>query len=457
MTFKRQLKLITVACIAAWSSAQVQATNLIEIYESAAKNDPTFLASQAKLKSASLQTDAAMSAWLPKISASYSTSESNTRYKDAVKKRDENGAIILDDNNIPVMINSLTKPSSSYSISLTQSIYSHEIYLNLGQAEKQVKAAEIQHESIRQQLFVRVAEAYFNMLAANDALELAQAETKAIERQLEQTIQKNEVGLIAITEVHEAQANYDSALASEILAQNDVDNSQESLREITGSYYQSVSSLSDRLELKLPTPTNIDDWVNITENNNLSIQASKLQMDVAMTSIDIKKSGHLPTVSMSAGYSGGDSESFAFAGDSNTSSISITVSIPIFEGFSTSTGVQSAKYLYQESSHNLEKERRSAIRQARSGYLGVNAAIRSVQARAQSVTSSESALEATQAGADAGTRTIVEVLTSTKNLYSAKRQLLQAKYQYIINLLKLKQAAGVLTKEDIIMVNSWLK
>jgi outer membrane protein len=457
MTFKRQLKLITVACIAAWSTTQVQAANLIDIYESAAKNDPTFLASQAKLKSSSLQTDKAMSDWLPKIAANYSTSESNAMFKDAKTKKDTNGNDVLDENNNPVMIKSTSTPKSSYGITLSQTIYSHAQYLNLGQTEKQVKAAEIQHESIKQQLFIRVAEAYFNMLAANDALELAQAETKAIERQLEQTIQKNEVGLIAITEVHEAQANYDSALASEILAQNDVDNSQESLREITGTYYKSVSSLSERLELKLPSPANIDDWVNITENNNLSIQASKLQMDVAMTSIDIKKAGHLPSVEMSAGYSGGDDDTFAFAGESNTSTIGISVTIPIFNGFSTSTEVQSAKYLYQESSHNLEKERRSAIRQARSGYLGVNAAIRSVQARAQSVTSSESALEATQAGADAGTRTIVEVLTSTKNLYSAKRQLLQAKYQYIVNLLKLKQAAGVLKKEDIIMVNSWLK
>jgi len=457
---KVKIKNLAVSCAIALSSfaPAYAADDLISVYKNAEQNDPTFLASKSSLQASNLNIDLAKTFWFPTVSGSYGTSTSRTYYREALTE-DENGNPLLDEEGNPISIKKTAwSDGSTWGISLSQSIYDHSNWLGLDKAEMGVKAAEAQHSSVQQQLFIRVAQAYFNVLAANDGLEFSKAEKEAIERQLEQTNQRYRVGLIAVTAVHEAKANYDRAKANEILAQNTLDNSLENLREITGNYHTDLLSLKDDLPLETPEPQDIDQWVQVAENNNLAILAQKLNLDIAMKDIDIKNASHLPSVGLSAGLDGNPvAERFGFGDDSYNTSLSLSVSIPIFSGFSTSTQVTQAKYRYQEAAHNMEAQRRKAVRETRSAYLGVLAQISSIQALKQAEVSAQSALDATQAGLEAGTRTIVDVLQSTTTLFSSKRNLAQAKYDYVLNLLKLKQAAGILKEDDIRQVNQWLK
>ncbi len=454
-----KMKTIAASCLLAMTSISnvFAADDLISVYKQAERNDPVYLASKSSLQASNLQIDLAKSSFLPFISGTWSTNTNRTYFRDSQVALDEDKNPILDDQGNPVTYKkSAFGDSSTWGINLNQELYDHSTWLNYDKAELSIKAAETQHESTQQQLFIRVAQAYFNVLAARDGLAFSRAEKKAIERQLEQTNERHRVGLIAITAVHEARANFDRAVADEISAQNNLDNALESLREITGQYHNELQSLKTEFPLATPEPQNIDQWVQVAETNNLGVLAQKLNLDIAMNDIDVKSAGHLPTVNLSASYGGGDKEQFSFGSNADTASIGIKVSVPIFSGFATSTNVQQAKYKYQEAAHNMEAQRRQAVRETRSAYLGVLAAISSVNALKQAELSAQSALNATQAGLEAGTRTIVDVLQSTTTLFSSKRNLSRAKYDYVLNLLKLKQAAGILKEEDIITINQWL-
>lgn len=450
------------AVFASSLSAGVNAeTGLWEVYQQALRNDPTILASEMTLKATEERVDQSFSGLLPTLSATYSLS------------REQNERVAFDfDSNTSTLLQYDTESESdgeTLNVNLSQVIYNHQTWLGLDISKKRALKAGVDHEVQKQSLIIRVSEAYFNILGAQDKVDFSSAEMNAIKQELEQTNQKFEVGLIAITDVHEAQARYDQAVADNIVAQNELDNALESLREITNEYYEKLQPLKPKFELRLPEPANVDKWLTEAEKNNLNFNASKIEKDIARETIKLNFAGHYPSLDLSGTFTDSENETTTLKpdplpGDSRTrtvpserTNLSLTLSVPIYSGGNTQSKVREAQSLFQQAVHNMEKSYRSAIRETKSAYLGIQASISAVKALEQSTVSSQAALEATQAGFEVGTRTIVDVLNATRTVFSAKQNLARAKYNYILNTLRLKQAAGTLSEQDLRLAGQLLK
>jgi len=319
-----------------------------------------------------------------------------------------------------------------------------------------VAQADAQYEAARQDLIVRVAQAYFNILTAQDNLEFAQAEKKAIAHQLDQARQRYNVGLSAITDVKEAKASYDLAVASEITAQNQLDTAREGLREIIGQSPASIAPLA-QVRLVSPHPQDIKRWVDTALSQNLGVLASEAATRVAKDDVERQRSGRYPSLDVVASHSYSDNIGAGFGSKGTDSSIGLQLSIPLYSGGAINSRTRQAADLYSEAQDNLEKQRRTTVVQTRDAYLTVEADISHVKALKQSLASTQTALEATQAGFQVGTRTIVDVLNAEQQVFGAKRDYAKARYGYILATLKLKQAAGTLNATDLDQINAWLK
>ncbi|WP_285164082.1 outer membrane channel protein TolC [Shewanella goraebulensis] len=341
-------------------------------------------------------------------------------------------------------------------LSLNQVIYDHSAWVGLDLAEMAASQADSAYASALQALIIRVTTAYFDVLTAKDNFEFQGAEKRAIERQLEQTKQRFAVGLTAITDVHEAQAQYDLASATEILAENTLANSYEALREITGIDHKTINTLdTNRFSAGTPSPTTSSEWLTMAETNSIDLMTQRIGRDIASKTIELYKAGHMPSLSLDAGYTKGFEQQNPDI-DYNNTNIAVTLSVPLFEGFKVTSQVKQAQFQYVEASEKLEQVHRGVVKDVRNNFNNVGASISSIRAYEQSVISSESALKATQAGFEVGTRTIVDVLNRTRDLYDSKRQLSDARYGYINSILALKQAAGTLSEDDIISINNGL-
>ena len=414
-------------------ASQAFADDLYQVYQQALQNDPATLQSQARKDAAFASIGSSRASLLPNIDFTFGMSKSG-----------------IDSN----------EQGNTATLSLTQSIYSAANWAGLDRAELVASQSEASYGAAKQDLIVRTVRAYFDVLQAQDDLEFARSEKRAIERQLEQTKQRFEVGLTAITDVHEAQAQFDTSVASEISAENAVEISLEVLREITGVYHANISVLdTDKFSASQPIPAQINDWLSMAEDRNLQLMASKIGVDIAKEDIEIANAGHLPTVGLTASLSSGngDWDKFSTNNRVNTSSIGINVKVPIYEGGSTSSNIKATRYRFIETSEDRERVHRSVVRSVRSNYFDVTAAISRIKAFEQAVISAESALKATEAGFEVGTRTIVDVLNSTRNLFDARRNLSRARYGYVISILSLKQAAGSLTEDDVRGINQGLR
>lgn len=325
-------------------------------------------------------------------------------------------------------------------------------------ADKIVARAEADREAAQQDLIVRVTQRYFDVLAAEDRLRAIHANRTAIARQLEQAKQRFEVGLIAITAVQESQAAYDQSVADEIAAKRSLATSREFLREITGEYVSSLAAPGDDLPLAVPTPTDEASWINLAMDQNLALVAARLDEKLARDEISFRRNGHYPSIELvaNAGESDTNADRSVAGGpfnpadsDGRSDSIAVQLTVPLFAGGVTSSRVREAVYLHRASRENLQRVTRETERAARDAYLGVSSEISRVQALQQAVQSSETALEATQAGFDVGTRTIVDVLNAQFALYQAITNYYQSRYDYVLNVMRLKQAAGTLEVRDL--------
>lgn len=469
---------LTISALALVSSSHLYADNLLDIYRLAVDSDPVFLSSEAGTKATSERVNQSMAFLLPQISGSFSYSKSDN------ESSSSNNALFTPvDNSIPPFdsvnesFSESDSTSNSYSINLSQEVYNHSSWLNLRQSEKRALQTKVNHEGSKQDLLVRSAEAYFNVLAAQDSVAFSKAETEAVSKELAQTKQRFEVGLIAITDVHEAQSRYDLAVANQIAAKNGLDNMHELLQQITGRYHYDLLVLKDDIPLKNPNPSSVEQWVKKSEENNISIKASRIGLDVAKQSISISQAGHYPTLDLTARYSDSDTDTdipsrpafdnanipigqltnITSNSQNSGTSVSLNLNIPLYSGGRTNSQVKESQLLYQQAAHNLESSRRQAVSLTRSSYLGVIAAVSSVKALKQAVVSAEKSLEATQAGFEVGTRTIVDVLLQTQVLFNSKRQYARARYDYVLNTLRLKQATGLLTEDDLVSVNQLLR
>ena len=338
--------------------------------------------------------------------------------------------------------------------------------MTLKKANKIVAQAEVDYLSAEQDLMVRVCNAYFDVLAAQDTLESEQAARAAIEKQLDQARKRYEVGLIAITDVQEAQAAFDQSIASEISAKRNLATTKELLREITDSYPEELQKPNTNMPLIMPNPQSENEWVNTALQQNLNLLSAQVGTEVGRNEVNIQKSGHYPTLGLQASKRDMDNDSlrsdsgspFSPADTENISEgIGLQLNIPIYSGGQTSSRVRQAVAQHRAAKEKLERIARETTRKARDAYLGIISGIATVKALEQSVKSSTTALQATEAGYEVGTRTTVDVLDARRRLYSAQTNLAISKYDYLKNIIRLKQAAGTLSREDLTQINNWLQ
>ena len=440
--------LVSLSC--AIGATAAHAEDLLQVFEIATANDPTVLKAKAQADAQSYQSDRAMSALLPQIGLSL-----------GYEKSDSTSFQVDESTFNQVKLESDTDQFTR-GVSLSQTLFDLGAWNNLGIADKQALQASAQYDFAKQDLIVRVADGYFNVLSAIDSLEFVKAEKRAIERQLEQTKQRYAVGLTAITDVHEAQAQFDNSVAQEIVAGNAVETARELLREITGKYHAKLDVLNTETFSTVKPNKPSSDLVKVAEEKNLNLQVAKVTVDIAKDQIELAKAGHYPKLTLDASY--GDSltnrdingASFDNQPRADSTTIGINFSVPLYSGGATVAATNQARAFYVAASQDYETNYRAVTRTVITSYNQVVSDIATFRALEQAVISAESALKATEAGFEVGTRTIVDVLVSTQNLYNAKRNLANVRYRYVVSTLRLKQATGTLTDADLMAINKGL-
>ncbi|EGA67796.1 outer membrane channel protein TolC [Vibrio brasiliensis] len=431
---KKLLPLVISAALGSLST-NAFADTLADIYNQAKENDPTLLSAAAQRDAAFEAVTSSRATLLPQINltAGYNINRSDLDPRESDK---------------------LTA-----GISFSQELYQRSSWVALDVSEKSARQADASYAAAQQALILRVATAYFDVLRAQDNLEFVQAEKAAVGRQLEQTKQRFEVGLSAITDVHDAQAQYDAVLADEVLAQNSLVNSYEGLREITGQEHSNLDVLDTKRFSASKTSTAIDALVNEAQEKNLSLLSARIAQDVAKDNISLASSGHLPSLTLDGGYNYGDesNDNASYVGDYNDFNVGVNLVVPLYTGGNITSQTKQAEYNYVAASQDLEASYRSVVKDVRAFNNNISASIGALRAYEQTVVSAQSALEATEAGFDVGTRTIVDVLDSTRRLYDANKNLSNARYDYILSVLQLRQAVGTLSEQDILDVNAGLK
>ena len=433
------------------SSSLANAEDLLSVYQQAQANDPVVLKAQAQFLAAEEGIEQARSVLLPQIYGSASYTKSKNEFIPTSDTGQTSDQILTSKND-----------TINYGINLDMELYNHGTWLKLDNAKKLAHQSDVSYQLAKQDLIVRVTQAYFQVLSAKDDLEFAKAEKAAIERQLEQTKQRFSVGLTAVTDVHEAQAQFDNAVTSEIISENQVFNAEEALRVITNVYPRDLYILNtERFSTSRPAPDSANEWQQTAEAKNLELIAERINIDIAKENINIARSGHYPTLSLSGSYGSQDQDNEVNNIDFNnpaldSHSIGISLYVPIYSGGAISSSVRQAQSNYVAASQNMEQAYRSVVQNTRNAYNTVIATVSSIKSLEQSVISAQSALKATEAGFEVGTRTIVDVLNSTRNLYNAKRNLSSTRYDYIQNILALKRAGGTITEQDLSDINQGL-
>nr|WP_298377910.1 TolC family outer membrane protein [uncultured Halomonas sp.] len=347
--------------------------------------------------------------------------------------------------------------STSIGVEATQAIFDARNWFELKRAEEEIDQQGFSLLSDRQELISQTSQAYFEILRAKDILESRIAQEKAIGRQLEQAREQFEVGLIAITNVQEAQASADLARAERIAARSDLQVSFERLERLTGKRYDSIEGLSEDLPIETPLPDTREAWTSLAMENNPTLLATQAAIDVANRNVDIARSGHLPTLDAFVRYDYSKTDIDYLDGHNSAGQVGLRANVPIFTGGKTSAQVNQAGYRLEASQYDFESQRRETVQQVRSLLTEVNNDVSTVEARRQAIISNRSALEATRSGYEVGTRNIVDVLDAEQNLYDALANYAESRYDYVTDLIELRQAAGVLDVRDIRALNDWLR
>ncbi|WET41285.1 outer membrane channel protein TolC [Citrobacter enshiensis] len=418
-----------------------QAENLMQVYQQARLSNPELRKSAADRDAAFEKINEARSPLLPQLGLGADYTYSNG-YRDA---------------------NGVDSNATSASLQLTQTLFDMSKWRALTLQEKSAGIQDVTFQTDQQTLILNTATAYFNVLSAIDALSFTEAQKQAIYRQLDQTTQRFNVGLVAITDVQNARSQYDTVLADEVTARNNLDNAVETLRQVTGNYYPELASLNvDGFKTNKPQAVNA--LLKEAENRNLALLQARLTQDLAREQIRLAQDGHLPTLDLNAStgisdtsYSGSKTNTSQYD-DSNLgqNKIGLSFSLPLYQGGQVNSQVKQAQYNFVGASEQLESAHRSVVQTVRSSFNNINASISSINAYKQAVISAQSSLDAMEAGYSVGTRTIVDVLDATTTLYNAKQQLSSARYNYLINQLNIKAALGTLNEQDLVALNNTL-
>jgi outer membrane protein len=438
---------ILLACSLAFITQSASADNLQQIFDQALTKDPIYLEAQANRDAALEQITEKEAANLPQIGLSADLGYTMTSDMTTASATTNGNAL-----------------KGTVGVGLTQSIYEEGNFIAVSQAAKQAEQSELAVQAQLQSLILRVANAYFNILGANDTLEFTKRNNEAVERQLEQTTQRYNVGLTDKTDVLEAQSSFDLSVAEVINAENTLANSYEALTEITGLTHISIAPLNTQRFSPAAPDGARDSWLTTANNKNLSIQIQRIAKQIAEGNVELAGSADSMSLNLVANagtqYSDyGDDNLGGIGSESTVSSgdIGLKFSVPLYTGGAVTSVEKQAAYQVTASQEQLTKATREVQTQVRTFYNNVTAGLSSIKAYEQTVKSSESALEATEAGFGVGTRTIIDVLNATKGLYQSKQALSASRYNYIISVLQLKQAAGTLSAEDVKLVNAGLE
>jgi len=343
-----------------------------------------------------------------------------------------------------------------YQLQLRQPIYNRNNFDVYEQGKLQVTAGEILYEQARNDLALRVAQAYFDVLAAQDVISFIRAQKIAITEQLESAKRNFEVGTATITDTHEAQARFDLAIAQEIAAQNDLEVKRNAFAVVTGQLPPELKSLRAGVKLSSPEPSSMDKWVQSAEAGNFGVVAQALVAEIAKLEIRRNRSGHLPTLDAVAVQSQRKDLTLTSPTTTNTSALGLQLTIPLFAGFLTTSRVREAIALENQARADLDTAKRTAMQNARAAYLGVQSGLSQIRALEAAEVSSNSALESNKLGYDVGVRINIDVLNAQQQLYSTRRDLAKARYDTLINGLRLKAAAGTLGEVDLAELNALL-
>ena len=414
-----------------------QAENLEQIYQTAKSKDPAILRSKAQYDLSKEKISEANASLLPQLGFGL-----NAGYTLA-------------------SIDEQTNLNYGAGLYFNQSLYNGAYWEASNLTEKQATQFAAAHGYASQNLLFRTANSYFSVLRFSDALKSVSANKKAVKRQLEQTTQRYRVGIIAIIDVHEAQAEYDKTVADEIMAQNRLTNSFDTLNELTGSNTQKIDDLNIATFKAKKPQEGVKFWRNKALEHNLLLHEKRISKEISKMQIELAQTGHSPTLDLTAslGYDNRDYDidlPFSRDIDMSTANVGLSLYVPIYGGGRVNSQVKQAEFNYVMASEDLIATFRSTEASVNSSYNSVNASVSSIKAYEQTVKSTKSALKATQAGFEVGTRTIVDVLNATRSLYASQSQLSSARYDYIISMLQLKLFSGTLEESDIQSISAGL-
>jgi outer membrane protein len=443
--------ILAVPALAAFSAG---AADLQDVYEQALTNDPLIREAEANRRAARESKPQAIAALLPQVAGSgqYDDSESDGTGLDISPPEP------------PFPFDRLEESTATtWGLELRQNVFSWENWATLRRADSEQAQAEADYLVAQQDLILRTSEAYFIVLAAQDTVEAAQAAHDAIGRQLEQSEKRFEVGLIAVTDVQDAKAAFDQATAALIQAKRNLATSGERLRELTGEAYDELSKPGADMPLSGPDPANPEDWVKLAMEQNARLISSRLAADVTRHNIGIERGGHFPTIDFVAQKGWFESErdftgTITGSGESDFEDTvySVQMTVPIFSGGATRSRVKQAQYLHTAARERLERTARETERETRDAYLGVNSEVARVQSLKQAVESAMTALQATEAGYEVGTRTSVDVLQARQRLFESQTNYARSRYDYLLNVLRLQLAAGTLDRKGLVDINGLL-
>ena len=413
--------------------------NLLQVYQQAKQSDAQIKASEAGYLATLEKKPQALSALKPRVdlggSATYNLQQINRT------PRDGGGAFL----------------NLGYSLTLSKPLIHKEIQAQINQVDAIILQAKARLEGDRQNLIIRVAQAYFDFLKAKESLAFANAEKSAIARQLHQVKAYFDAGRSAITDVKEAQARYDSAVAQVVVAQQQIDLTRESLKSITEKYYKNLDGEARNTALIIPKPNNINQWEKTSIANSLQVIAAQHAVTAAQKAVDIERAAKSPTVDLFARHNGNSSNGEdQFDQNKFDAAVGVQFNIPLYRGGNISSRIREARHKLHQAQQQLEVQKRNASQGTRAAYTTIISGISQIKALKQVLNSTQVAAKATQAGFEAGTRTAVDVLLSLKETFRAKRDYSNALYDYLLNTLKLKQAAGTLSEADLAALSKLL-
>lgn len=419
----------------------VQAENLLQVYQQAKGYDAQFKALESSYMATLEKKPQALAALKPQVALSASASHTLQDHVYETGSPDRTSQV----------------SNVNYALNLSKSLYNKSLDAQVAQTDALIAQATTSLEAARESLILRVAEAYFNLLLAQDNLLLARTEKQAISRQLEQTRAYFDAGRSAITDVKEAESRFDLASAQEINANNQLDLAREQLRVLTGGFYQAVNGPAANMPLTVPAPADIEHWVQMAKANNKQLRASKQAIETALQEVQRQRASKKPTVDLVARQTGSKTDGTPVLDPHlYDASVGVQFNMPLYTGGALDSRIREAQHNLRQAQQQHDLTARQTEQQARSAFLNVQSSISQVQANQKALVSAETAAEATQAGFEVGTRTAVDVLTSLRNVFSARRDLANARYNYLLSTLRLQQSAGALSDQDIAAMNNLL-